>query len=105
MIPSLRESFGAAALESSAMCVPVIASDVGGLPDTVRDGETGLLVPPGSPEALADAIVALLSDDQRRRRMGMAGREWVRKNYSWSDALDQWERVLTRACDRASVMV
>ena len=104
-IPSICESFGAAALESLAMCVPVVASNVGGLPDTVRDGETGLLVPPGSPEALAEAIVALLSDDRRRTRMGMAGREWVRKEYNWPDVLDRWEHVLTRACDRASVMV
>ncbi|MDO8631868.1 MAG: glycosyltransferase family 4 protein, partial [Phycisphaerales bacterium] len=60
VIPSVYEAFGVAALESSAMQVPVIASDVCGLRDTVRDGETGLLVPPDDPPRLAEAIVCLL---------------------------------------------
>jgi len=104
-IPSLCESFGAAALEASAMCVPVVASHVGGLPDTVRDGTTGLLVPPGSPQALAGAVVSLLKDAERRARMGRDGRELVEREYEWSDSVDQWENVLMEARDRAVVMV
>ncbi|MGB2984652.1 MAG: glycosyltransferase family 4 protein [Phycisphaerae bacterium] len=105
VIPSVCEAFGVAALESSAMRVPVVASNVGGLPDTVRDGETGLLVPARSPEALAEAIVALLNNTSRRRRMGEMGLEWVRTHYEWQHTLDQWEHAFRRALDRAAVMV
>ncbi len=104
-IPSLCESFGAAALESSAMCVPVVASNVGGLVGTVRDKETGLLVPPRSPSTLADAIISLLRDNERRTRMGRAGRCWVEEAYEWSHVLGQWESVFTRAHDHATAMV
>lgn len=56
VIPSLRESFGVSAVESSACEVPVIASKVGGLPEIIEDGVTGLLVPPGDENKLMDAI-------------------------------------------------
>jgi glycosyltransferase involved in cell wall biosynthesis len=105
VIPSVCEAFGVAALEASAMRVPVVASDVGGLRDTVRDGETGLLVPCKSPEGLAEAIIALLRDPSRRQRMGEAGREWVCTHYEWQHTLDQWECAFQRALDRAAVMV
>lgn len=104
-MPSICESFGVAALEASAMCVPVVASDVGGLPDTVRDGETGVLVPPRSPKTLADAIVVLLGDNARRVQMGKAGREWVRQRFDRQQVVDQWETTLQVALDRVSVMV
>ncbi len=100
VIPSVCEAFGVAALESLAMRVPVVASNVGGLPDTVCDGKTGLLVPPKSPEALADAIITLLRDNPRRLRMGDAGREWVGRHFEGHDLLDQWERTLHKALDR-----
>jgi glycosyltransferase involved in cell wall biosynthesis len=74
LLPSESESFGLAALEALACGVPVIASDVGGLPEVVRHGETGLLVPPRDPAALARAIRALLSDEPRRAAMGLAAR-------------------------------
>ena len=105
VVPSVCESFGVAAIESQAMEVPVVASNVGGLPDAVRDGETGLLVPPESPDAIAEAVVSLLSDGPRRERMGRAGRAWVRSTFDWSIVLDQWEETLFRARDRSSVMV
>ena len=90
VIPSVQEAFGVAALESSAMEVPVVASDVGGLRDTVRNGQTGLLVPPRSPEALADALIMILQDADLRRRMGLAGRERVQSDYDWRDLHDRW---------------
>ena len=103
VIPSLCESFGAAALESSAMGVPVVASDVGGLPDTVRDGLTGRLVPPGDPAALGQAIVELLQDESARRHMGEAGRAWVRAEFDWEQILDRWVETYERVCDRSPV--
>lgn len=105
VIPSLQESFGVAALESSAMELPVAASDVGGLPDTVRDGETGVLVPPGDPAALADAIVTLLRDSALRQRMGCAGRERVEREFDWDFIMDEWVNTYARLRENRCVMV
>jgi len=105
VVPSVCESFGLAALESQAMQVPVVASEVGGLPDTVRHEETGLLVPPQAPEALADALLTLLRDKPRRQAMGLAGRALVQRHYEWQAVLRQWVQVFEKALDRARVMV
>jgi glycosyltransferase involved in cell wall biosynthesis len=75
VVPSRREGFGLAAAEAMAHGKPVVASAVGGLPDLVVDGETGLLVPPGDVEALRAALERLLADRDLRRRFGAAGRE------------------------------
>ncbi len=85
VVPSFRESFGVAAVEASACGLPVIASDVGGLPEVVLDGITGLLVPPGDINALAEAMFSLLTDPQLRIQMGQAGREFVLQHYRWED--------------------
>jgi glycosyltransferase involved in cell wall biosynthesis len=61
-MPSLSEGFGIAALEAMAAGVPIVASEVGGLPELITHGETGLLVPPGDPEHLAESIARLLTD-------------------------------------------
>lgn len=106
VMPSHFESFGVAAIESAAMGVPVIASDVGGLSDSVCHGETGLLVePPGQPAELADAIVTLLADPQRRRRMGEAGVAWAHQHHNWSAAMDEWEQTLQRAVENTRILV
>jgi glycosyltransferase involved in cell wall biosynthesis len=65
-------------LEAAAYGVPFVATRVGGLPQAVRDGETGLLVPPRDPEALAAALAALLRDPARRARMAARAREHAR---------------------------
>ncbi|MCH7592723.1 MAG: glycosyltransferase family 4 protein, partial [Planctomycetes bacterium] len=105
VLPSHFESFGVAAIESAAMGVPVIASNVGGLPDSVRDGETGLLVQENAPGELAEAIMALLADPERRRRMGEAGIAWANQHFNWSAAMDQWELTLQQAADNARILV
>ena len=74
VVPSLGEGFGMVALEAMERARPVIASAVGGLPEIVADGETGLVVPPGDAEELAGAMVALASDLPRAAAMGAAGR-------------------------------
>jgi len=71
--PSLEEPFGLVCAEAMACGIPVVASRVGGIPEIVNDGETGLLVPPGDDELLAAAIVRLSRDPQLRRSMGRAG--------------------------------
>ena len=88
VMPSHYESFGMVALEAMACGAPVIASDVGGLTQLVRHGETGLRVPPRDPEALADAIDYLLSDEPRRRRMGHSA-ACLAEDYDWSKIVDK----------------
>jgi D-inositol-3-phosphate glycosyltransferase len=77
------EPFGLVAVEAMACGVPVVASAVGGLCDTVVDGVTGLHVPPRCPDALAAALRRLFSDDALRRRLGRAGAERARARYGW----------------------
>jgi glycosyltransferase involved in cell wall biosynthesis len=73
--PSRSEGLPLAVLEAASAGLPVVASRVGGIPEAVLDGQTGLLVPPESPEALAGALKTLLGDPARRRELGKAGRE------------------------------
>lgn len=82
-MPSRSESLGVAAIESEAMEIPVVASNVGGIPEAVQDGVTGILVPPNDPVALADGIAALLDDPGKRHAMGKAGREYVMDRFDW----------------------
>jgi glycosyltransferase involved in cell wall biosynthesis len=79
--PSLCEALGIANLEASAMGVPVVASDVGGIPECVIDGETGFTVPARNPEALCNAIAQLISDPALREQMGKAGRKLVQEKF------------------------
>jgi glycosyltransferase involved in cell wall biosynthesis len=81
-VPSLQEGLGVAALEAMAAARPVVASRVGGLAEAVVDGETGLLVPPGEPAALAAALGRLARDLDLRARLGEAGRARVRARYT-----------------------
>jgi glycosyltransferase involved in cell wall biosynthesis len=74
VLASRSEGLPLSVVEAMAAGLPVVASDVGGLRELVRDGETGVLVPPGDPAALADALRPLLADRELRRRLGSAGR-------------------------------
>jgi len=81
--PSLGgESFGMVLTRAFACATPVVASDIGGYREVIEPG-TGVLVPPRDPEALADALVALLEDEERRRAIGIAARELAIERYSW----------------------
>jgi glycosyltransferase involved in cell wall biosynthesis len=73
-LPSREEGLSLAALEAMAAGLPLVATRVGGLPEAVEDGKTGLLVPPRDPSALAGALARLLTDPARARAMGAAGR-------------------------------
>jgi glycosyltransferase involved in cell wall biosynthesis len=81
-VPSVQEGQGIVALEAMAAGKPVVASRVGGLAETVLEGETGLLVPPEDATALAGALAELLTDRKRRAAMGRAGRARVAREYS-----------------------
>lgn len=87
------ESFGVAVLEASAMCLPVVVSDAGGLPEVVTAGVTGLVVPRDDPGAAAESLYRLVLDPALRRSMGAAGRQHVLDNYTWSASVDRMEDV------------
>lgn len=82
VLPSRWETFGLAAAEAMAVGVPAVVANVGGLPEVVADGETGLVVPPHNPEALAAAIERLIQNDQLRQCMARAGRQRVEALFS-----------------------
>lgn len=79
----LVEGFGISLVEASASGIAVVGGRSGGVPDAVRDGETGILVDPEDPAAVAAGILRLLGDDALRRRMGAAGRQAVETYYNW----------------------
>jgi glycosyltransferase involved in cell wall biosynthesis len=83
VIPSIEEAFGQTALESLACGRPVVGSDVGGIPDMVRDGDTGLLVEPSNAVHLAEALDQLAQDQDKREQMGSNARELVLREFSF----------------------
>jgi glycosyltransferase involved in cell wall biosynthesis len=87
LLPSLREGLGLAAIEAMAAGRAVVASSTGGIPEVVAEGETGLLVPPGDAQALAGAVISLLHNPERRRRMGAAGRQRALASFSLARAV------------------
>jgi glycosyltransferase involved in cell wall biosynthesis len=90
---SEKEGWGLTVLEAAACGLPTIASDVPGLRDAVLHGRTGVLVPHGDVEALAQAAIDLLQDPERRRRLGSAARAWAER-FSWEGVADATARCI-----------
>lgn len=97
------EGFGIVALEAAAAGAPVIGGATDGIPSAVADGVTGMLAPAGDAGAFVDAIMTLLTDEERRRHMGHAGRERVRREFSWDAVGDRYVSVLDEAAGRRSM--
>lgn len=87
------EGLGVVLLEAMNFGVPVIGSALGGILDIVVDGESGLLVPPGDPAALADAITRLASDRELARRLGEGGRSRLTTHFAWPTIVEQWREL------------
>jgi N-acetyl-alpha-D-glucosaminyl L-malate synthase BshA len=103
LLPSETESFGLAALEAMACGVPVVASDVGGVPEVVAHGTSGLLCPLGDVPAMADAALRLLRDEPLRARFAAAARRRAESDFQIEPAVDRYEAVYRRVVsDRLS---
>ena len=90
-LPSLNEAVGRVILEAGCLGVPAVASRTGGVPEIIRDGSTGILVSPGSARELAEGILLLLRDKEKRRAMGQAAKEWVSGEFSAGNMVKQIE--------------
>ena len=96
LVPSRIEPFGLVAVEALMLGRPVVASDVGGLPEIISDGVTGRLVPPDDPGAVADAVAGLLDDPALADGMGRAGRDDAMRRFSTEAYRDRMRAVLNR---------
>ncbi|MCA8940130.1 MAG: N-acetyl-alpha-D-glucosaminyl L-malate synthase BshA [Planctomycetes bacterium] len=91
ILPSEAESFGLAALEAMACGLPVVASNVGGLPEVIVDGETGFLCPVGDTNALGERLGQIMSDESLRASMGEAARKRAVDHFAMMQLADRWE--------------
>jgi glycosyltransferase involved in cell wall biosynthesis len=102
--PSSYEGWGVVCMEASARGLPVVASNVAGLRESVRDGETGILFPYGDTEALATAILKLARDPQLRATMGEAGKEWAAR-HTWESSAATFSSLIDSLLHPDSVTV
>jgi glycosyltransferase involved in cell wall biosynthesis len=99
VFPSVcNEGFGIPPIEAMAAGTPVVATRSGAIVETVRDGETGYLVPKYDPRSLADAILKLLGNDALREAMGRAGRQWVVEQFTWDHIADDMRERYAGLC-------
>ena len=94
------EGFGMVFLEAAATAVPSVAGRTGGAVEAVRDGETGLLVPPADVNALIRALARLIKDEAFRRRLGQNGRRWVEEEMNWDRVGREFDRWLAAGDER-----
>jgi alpha-maltose-1-phosphate synthase len=100
--PSLYEPLGIVNLEAMACGTAVVGSRVGGIPEVVADGRTGLLAPPGDPVALAHALNTLVTDPDRAAALGRAGRERAVAEFSWAQIAAQTAQLYQALADPAA---
>jgi len=102
-MPSIRESesFGVAAVEASAMGLPVVASNIGGIPEVVLNGKTGFLVKPGDVDELAKYLEILVINENLRKKMGDAGRRFVEEKYDWQKNVSDMEEIYKMVIQRS----
>ncbi len=92
--PSLSEGLGNAFLEAMAAGLPVVATRVGGIPDFLTDGETGLFVQTGNPQDVAAKIQTILTDEKLTKRLVVRAMTRVKEHYSWERVAAQMREVL-----------
>jgi glycosyltransferase involved in cell wall biosynthesis len=92
-LPSLSEGLSSAILEAMAASLPIVATDVGGIPELVINGDNGLLVAPADPVALAQAILQLAEDPQQSLRMGQRGRSRMEERFTLERKIQETEQL------------
>jgi glycosyltransferase involved in cell wall biosynthesis len=92
-LPSLSEGLSSAILEAMASSLPIVATNVGGIPELVQDGDNGLLVPPANSAALASAIQHLADNPETSRRMGMRGRKLIEERFTLDRKIAETEQL------------
>jgi glycosyltransferase involved in cell wall biosynthesis len=102
IVPSRQEGLGLAVMEAQACAVAVIAARVGGIVSLIEDGVNGVLVEPNDSEALAKAVIALLHDTSKRRRIAESARRHALKEYACETMIDATIKVYEHACARKS---
>ena len=93
LLPSHWEGFPVSVLEAMAAGVPVIATPVGGVPEMIKNNETGILIPPGSPRAIEDAVVSLVEDPQKAEGLSKRAREVVRKRFDINTMVEKYQDI------------
>lgn len=99
VLPSATESFGLVFAEAMACGLPIAASNVGGIPETVRDGVDGLLCPPDDPMALRENLVRLMSDFETREEIGQSQRQRVLRHYPWEHIAERYAELYRSVLD------
>jgi len=87
------EGFGIVILEAAAAGRPTVATRVGGIPDAIEDGRSGILVDPEEPDRMSEAIVRLLRDDQARLALGQYAQNRVREQFGWDSIIRRYEEL------------
>jgi glycosyltransferase involved in cell wall biosynthesis len=104
VLPSLSEAFPNALLEAIAAGLPTISSAVGGVLELVRPGRTGVLVPPGDPAALADAVGRIIGDPERAAQMGALGRSEIGERYSFERMVGAFQAIYVSELGRVGIV-
>lgn len=99
VMPSISESFGVAAIEASAMKIPVVASNIGGVPEVVIHNKTGFLFKPGDIKELEKYLKILITNKELREKMGIEGRKFVLDKYNWEKNVDEMEKLYYKILD------
>lgn len=103
-LPTLSEGFGTVLLEAMSCAKPIVATDVGGVPEVMHHGKSGLIVPPKESKALAQAIITLFQNPDLREKMGHYNRKLCEQKYDWSNIIDVIEEIYqTNGAHRTSM--
>jgi len=98
VFPSRRESFGLVLAEAMAMGLPAVSTQVGAIPEVIKNRETGILAPPDDPKNFAEAVNSLLDDPKKMKIMGLKGRERAKKYFTWQKVVkrveDEYKNIL-----------
>ena len=93
IVPSRTESIPQVIKEAFFLKIPVIATNVGGIPELISDNVTGLLIPPESPEQMIDTINTLLEDNDTQEKLAKNAFEFINTNFSWDVLIDKYKNL------------